>query len=100
MLFCRTKPCNHERLQEGESLPRTVNVLNTMTFHKRVPIRIPGPMMNEVDRIVREHPELNFNRQQFVESSVREKIVRIMLLEGAKTNIDQMRVGTEIGSIY
>jgi hypothetical protein len=80
-------------------LPRTINALSTMMAQKRVPIRIPGPMMNEVDRIVREHPELNFNRQQFVESSVREKIVHIILLEGAKTNTRQVIVGNQIETI-
>lgn len=77
-------------------MPRTMIALSTIVAQKRVPIRIPGPMMNEVDRIVREHPELNFNRQQFVESSVREKIVSIILLEGAKTNTNQVTVENQI----
>ena len=37
-------------------------------------IRIPKPMMDEVERIVAEHPELYINRQQFIESAIREKI--------------------------
>jgi len=37
--------------------------------------------MEEIDRIVREHPEFNFNRQQFVESAIRDKIERTKLLE-------------------
>ena len=37
-------------------------------------IRIPKPMMDEVERIVEEHPELYNNRQQFIESAIREKI--------------------------
>ena len=45
-------------------------------------------MMNEVDRIVREHPELDYNRQQFVESAVREKIERIVVLASARANND------------
>ncbi len=80
-------------------MPRTMNALSTMMAQKRVPIRIPGPMMNEVDRIVRDHPELNFNRQQFVESSLREKIVRIILLEGVRTNTNQVTVGNQIETI-
>jgi hypothetical protein len=100
MIFCHTKPCKCDRLQESESLPRTMNGLSTMTLQKRVPIRIPGPMMNEVDRIVREHPELNYNRQQFVESSVREKIERIIMLEGAKSNTNQVTIGNRIKHLY
>lgn len=39
-------------------------------------IRIPAPMMDEVLRIVEEHPELYNNRQQFIEAAVREAIER------------------------
>ena len=42
-------------------------------------IRIPKPMMDEVERIVAEHPELYNNRQQFIESAIREKIERYVL---------------------
>jgi hypothetical protein len=38
-------------------------------------------MVTEIDRIVEEHPEMNYTRQQFVESAVREKIERTRLLE-------------------
>jgi len=38
-------------------------------------------MVDEVDRIVKEHSELNYNRQQFVESAIREKIERIKFIE-------------------
>jgi len=38
-------------------------------------------MIEEIDRIVREHPGLSYNRQQFVESAIREKIERTKLLE-------------------
>ena len=31
-------------------------------------------MMDEVERLVLDHPELYNNRQQFIESAVREKI--------------------------
>ena len=47
----------------------------------RTPIRIPTPMMNEVDRIVDDHPELKYNRQQFIETAIREKIQTIQALE-------------------
>jgi len=40
----------------------------------RVGIRLPKPMMDEVDRVVEDNPDLVHNRQQFVESAVREKI--------------------------
>jgi len=38
-------------------------------------------MIDEIDRIVAGHPEMNYTRQQFIESAVREKIERIRLLE-------------------
>ena len=47
----------------------------------RTSIGLPNPMVEEVDRIVAEHPEMNYTRQQFVESAVREKIERTRLLE-------------------
>jgi hypothetical protein len=53
-------------------------------------------MIKEVDRIVREHPELTFNRQQFVESAVREKIERIRVLEGAIASRGFIRVGDHL----
>ena len=37
-------------------------------------------MMDEVEKIVNEHPELYNNRQQFIEASVREKIEGIRQL--------------------
>lgn len=42
---------------------------------------MPTPMMEEVDRIVERFPEFRWNRQQFVETAVREKIERYKLLE-------------------
>lgn len=47
----------------------------------RTSIGLPNPMVAEIDRIVKEHPEMNYTRQQFVESAVREKIERTRLLE-------------------
>jgi len=48
---------------------------------KRLPIRIPEPMMVEIDRIIDAFPEFHFNRQQFVETAIREKIVSMKQLE-------------------
>ena len=72
----------------------------TLKLSRRVPIRIPGPMMNEVDRIVREHPEFNYNRQQFVETAIREKIERSVMLESARSNANIVTVGHKIRSVY
>ena len=55
-------------------------------MQKRIPVRLPSPMMSEVDRLVRKHSELNYNRQQFIESAVREKIERLIILQSAKTS--------------
>ncbi len=53
---------------------------------ERVGIRIPKPMTDEINRIIEGHPELSYNRQQFVESAIREKIEKIKLMErGEKT---------------
>ena len=57
-------------------------------------------MMNEVDRIVREHPEFNYNRQQFVETAIREKIERSVMLESARSNANIVTVGHKIRSVY
>jgi len=77
-------------------LPRTISSTSPLSSNKRVPIRIPGTMMNEVDRIVRDHPELDYNRQQFVESAVREKIERIVVLASARANNSFIRVGDHL----
>jgi len=61
-------------------------------MQKRIPVRLPSTMMSEVDRLVRKHSELNYNRQQFIESAVREKIERLIMLQSAKisNNIAQI----------
>lgn len=46
---------------------------------QRMNIRIPKPMMDEVEKIVSNHPELYNNRQQFIESAIREKIEKFGL---------------------
>ena len=81
-------------------MPEIVNRLITATTKKRVQIRIPSPMVGEVDRIVREHPELNYNRQQFVESAVREKIEYVKMLEGARSSGAFIRVGNHLRPLY
>jgi len=45
-----------------------------------VPVRIPKPIINEVDNICSEYPEYSYNRQQFIETSIREKIEKIKSL--------------------
>jgi metal-responsive CopG/Arc/MetJ family transcriptional regulator len=67
-----------------KKMPRTIN--NSPEMQKRIPVRLPSTMMSEVDRLVRKHSELNYNRQQFIESAVREKIERLIMLQSAKTN--------------
>ena len=46
---------------------------------ERKNVRIPKPLIDEVDRVVREYG-LYVNRQQFVESAIREKVERFKLL--------------------
>ena len=46
----------------------------------RTGIRMPNPMLEEVDRFVVGHPELNYTRQQFIESAVREKLERSLMV--------------------
>ena len=50
---------------------------------RRKNIRIREPIMDEVDGIVRENG-LYVNRQQFVESAIREKIEKVKVLEGGR----------------
>ena len=58
----------------------------TKTTIERVNIRIPKPLMDEVDRIIEKYSELSYNRQQFVEVAVREKIEKLKFVSaGEKT---------------
>jgi metal-responsive CopG/Arc/MetJ family transcriptional regulator len=57
-------------------MPRTINAEN-----HRQSVRIPVPMIEEINRIVREHPELHYNRQQFIECAIREKIEKTQLIK-------------------
>ena len=44
------------------------------------------PMVEEIDRIARERPELHYNRQQFIESAIREKIEKTQLVKARNLN--------------
>jgi metal-responsive CopG/Arc/MetJ family transcriptional regulator len=56
-------------------MPKTVN-----PNARSAVLRIPNSMRDEVDRLVREHRELAMNRQQFIESAIRDKIMQIRSL--------------------
>jgi len=58
------------------TMPKTVKEKAT-----RKNIRIPTPMIGEIDRIVDDNRELGYNRQQFIEAAIREKIERIRMME-------------------
>jgi hypothetical protein len=68
----RTSSATGFRIQ----MPRTINREN-----RRQSVRVPVPMIEEISRIVREHAELHYNRQQFIESAVREKIEKTQLIK-------------------
>jgi metal-responsive CopG/Arc/MetJ family transcriptional regulator len=57
-------------------MPRTINRKT-----RRQSIRIPAPMIEEINRIVRENPELHYNRQQFIECAIRGKIEKNQLIK-------------------
>jgi len=57
-------------------MPKTLNGKN----HRKC-VRIPVAMINEIDRIVKEHIELCYNRQKFIECAIREKIEKIQQIE-------------------
>ena len=60
-------------------MPRTINAEN-----HRQSIRIPVPMIEEIDRMVRERPELHYNRQQSIECAIRDKIEKTQLIKKRK----------------
>lgn len=59
----------------GEKMPKTER-----EAVPRKNIRIPTPLVDEVDGIVREW-KLYINRQQFIESAIREKVEKFKLVE-------------------
>ncbi len=72
---------------DGNRMPKTKG--------KAVPrrnVRIPKPIVDEVDEIVRDF-KLYVNRQQFVESAIREKIERVKFLRGREA----ASLGPELG---
>jgi metal-responsive CopG/Arc/MetJ family transcriptional regulator len=80
-------------------MPRTIEVTN-FEVARRVAIRLPGRMMAAVDRIVTEHPEFNYNRQQFVESAVREKIERMVMMDSVKSSGAFITVNNRLRPLY
>ncbi len=56
----------------------------------RMNIRLPKPMVDEVDMIVEDHPELYNNRQQFVESAIRDGIEKVKILAASKKAGDDL----------
>jgi hypothetical protein len=44
-------------------------------------------MIEEIDRIVQEHAELHYNRQQFIECAIREKIEKIQLFKARNSKV-------------
>jgi metal-responsive CopG/Arc/MetJ family transcriptional regulator len=57
-------------------MPRTVNGETS-----RKSVRIPETMIEGIDKIVVELPELHYNRQQFIECAIREKIEKTQLIK-------------------
>ena len=64
----------YNNVQEGERMPRTKK-----PKVDRVPIRILQAIMDEVDRLVEKYGL--WNRQQFVESAIAEKIEKWKAIE-------------------
>ncbi len=59
-------------------------------------VRVPTPLMDEVDGIV-QNCGLYLNRQQFIESAIREKVERFQLVEGREaTNLRSESVITAL----
>jgi len=52
----------------------------------RIGVRIPKPMIDEVDKIVETYSALYPNRQQFVEIAIRQKIEKINEIEVMKAS--------------
>jgi len=72
-LVFRLIVCNAYAYALGEKMPKTKR-----EAVPRKNIRVPTPLMDEVDRIVRKSG-LYINRQQFIESAIRERIENIKL---------------------
>jgi hypothetical protein len=68
-------------------MPRTINEEN----HRQC-TSIPVPMIEEKDRIVREHPELHYNRQQFIQALNTDIQVRAQLLVSQRNHRELIEV--------
>jgi hypothetical protein len=62
-------------------MPRTINGRS-----RRQSVRVPVSKLEETDRIARGHPELHYNRQQFIESAIREKTEKTQLIKARNYN--------------
>jgi hypothetical protein len=62
-------------------MPRTINGES-----RRQSVRVPVPMIEEIDKIVKASPGLHYNRQQFIESAIREKIEKTQLFKTRNSN--------------
>ena len=63
---------------------------STSNEKDRKPVRLPVAMVDEVDRLVDVFPIFG-NRQQFIESAVREKIVELKQLEAGLQPLKKQR---------
>jgi metal-responsive CopG/Arc/MetJ family transcriptional regulator len=61
-------------------MPKVINGASS-----RKNIRVPAPMIEEIDKIVIEYSGLGYNRQQFIESAIREKIERMRPVGGTNS---------------
>jgi len=65
-------------------MPRTLSPVP-----ERINIRFPKPMIDLVDRIVDERPDLFNNRQQYVENAIRERLERDTIKANPKETTPQ-----------
>ena len=47
---------------------------------QRKPVRLPVLMLQKINELVEAFPELHYNRQSFIESAVREKMEKFLLI--------------------
>lgn len=85
MHFTRGSPHKRETEMRRNDVP-SMGRGRSRVVPKRTGVRLPNPMLQEVDRIVGEHPEMSYTRQQFIESAVREKLERLIMLSREQVN--------------
>ena len=73
----------------GEEMPKTKR-----EAVPRKNVRLPKPLMDEVDGIVR-GCGLYINRQQFIESAIREKVEKFKLVEERKVKVEAQKMERE-----